>query len=148
MDIINYTKGIFRSFFVICSGVTVGTGVYLKIYNVENVESSLIWQIVIVALLATLVGFVKYSKKELGRDAYLIRSGIHYLLINVLLLSSAYYYKWFTFQSINKIFIYAAIILMVYIMVCLSMYIADSAKAKKLNEKLREFKNKRSDDIE
>lgn len=145
MDIIDYIRHLIKSFFTICSCILVGTTVFVTIVNIDVISNAILWQIIVVSAAATLLDFIRYSRRELSGKSLINRNIIHYMLINILLFLAAYFFEWFKLASISKVIFFMLVILVIYVLIYLSIYFIDSVRAKELNEKLIEYKKRRSE---
>lgn len=149
MDFIGYSKRILRDFFTICSCIFIGASVFILAFLKEtSVDVSLLWQIIVVSLATSFLSIVYCSERELSKRAYLIRSAVHYVLVNLVLFLSVYFFDWFKLGKASTIITFVVLVLIVYILVHISIYFMDNIKAKNLNKMLDEYKKRRGEEIE
>lgn len=141
-----YLKHLVRDFFAICGCILIGTSIFLTVFQVKMINSSLFWQVIIVAFIAALLDFILEGKSQVSKKSYLIRKIVHFILINILLFSSAYMFRWFFLRKMGIMVVFEIIIILVYVLVGFSVYFIDNIHAKKLNEKLIEYKKRRRED--
>lgn len=149
MEFIGYLKRILRDFFTICSCILIGASVFIPAFLKEaSINASLLWQIIVVSLTTSILSIVYCSRRELSKRVYLIRSAVHYVLVNLVLFLSVYFFDWFKLGKTSTIIAFVVLVLLVYILVHISIYFIDNIKAKNLNKMLDEYKKRRGEEIE
>lgn len=138
-----YFKDMLNTFCIINTGITIGASVFIYIFqNGVSLDVNILWQILIVSLLTSSINIVFYSKVELSKKEILVRGGIQYLLINIITLTCAYFFRWIDFKSFNIIVGLTLTILFVFIFTWLICYINDAKVAEQLNAKIDEYNKK------
>lgn len=134
---------IMRAFFLICTCITIGLATFLTIFSVETIPSAALWQILLVSLLiASTGGLIYHSKRELSKKAYLARNAIHFLILGVILIVAANCFNWFKSAPLSAVVAFAVITILIYIFVSVIIYFVKKRQARRMNEKLTEFKEK------
>lgn len=140
-----YIKDVLNTFCIINTGITIGASVFIYLFqNGASLNVDILWQILTVSLLTSFVNIVFYSKSELSKKEILVRGGIQYILINIITLTCAYFFKWIDFKSFDTIVALTLTILFVFIFTWLICYINDAKVAEQLNAKIDEY-NKKSE---
>lgn len=141
MKISKYLECFFKEFFTVCGGLMVITAMFLTIYSKETINSSVLWQIVLVGLSFTFFKFALVNKYELNKKAQSISFAICFMLADMPIV------LWLWLFSPNKIvdttilITYIIIIIIVKASVYAMMYINGNKQAKELNEKLSKYNN-------
>lgn len=132
-------KRILESFFVINTGVTIGAAAFITFLQKDaKLGVGILWQIIIVSLLTALSTVIMHSKNELSKKQTIIRLAANYIIINVIVLCSAYIFNWFEFQEPIKVLGIIIVILFVFVFVWTITYKNDCKVAEMLNKKLNE----------
>ncbi|PHV69303.1 hypothetical protein CS063_16445 [Sporanaerobium hydrogeniformans] len=137
-------KELFRvilySFFMITTGSIFAAALFITFLIPEaRFGVEILWQIISISLLSSLLSIVFYSQRELSKRESIVRQGIHYILINMILISSGYYFEWFKFSEVRKLIIFIALVLVVYMSVRIGIFVSEQKEANKLNEKIKEY---------
>jgi hypothetical protein len=132
-------KTMFRSFFVIATGVAASMYVFCGIFY-PDVRFTLrdIGGILLLAFLSDLPFLVFYSSKELSKKQMYIRKSIHLPILLAVVLYFAYLWDWVGFKSLKEILVLAFLVLIVYIVVSFVAIYYDKKLADKLNNRLKE----------
>jgi hypothetical protein len=125
-----------------------GATIFLTVFAIKKVDTSLLWQITLISFVAALFTLVFYSKHEISGKSHLFRSALHFLLIFGLLVGSAYFFRWFSFANHYFVSFFIAQFVLIYVLVTLSCYFVNYSQAKQLNRKLTEYQRKRSEKLE
>jgi cytochrome c-type biogenesis protein CcmH/NrfF len=132
-----------RAFCFICTCVTIGLASFLIIFSVETIPSTVLWQIPLVSLLIAVTGgLIYHSKRELSKKAYLARNAIHFLILGVILIVAANCFNWFKSAPLSAVVAFAVMTVLIYIFVSVIIYFVKKRQARRMNEKLTEFKEK------
>ena len=81
------------------------------------------------------------SKKQLG-----IRRIIHYLYINVIVLGCGYCFKWFFIEDIKRLVSILFLIAAIFVVVSFVMWSGDKRISKELNERLKDYQERKGFD--
>jgi len=139
-------KDMLLEFLLITAGILLCTTVFCTIFYQDILFGiDLLWQIIGLAFLSTLPGFIFFSKHELTKKQMLNRQIIHVCILVALLLFFAYHWKWLVPQSIVQPIVFIAMIAFVYTIVSFFVYQRDKKVANMLNERLEKFKQKNND---
>ncbi|MDO4544737.1 MAG: DUF3021 family protein [Bacillota bacterium] len=103
-------------------------------------DSTNVAQIFLLALLGTLPTFIFYSSRELSKKALMIRSLIHIIVLEVLMLGAMYLMRWFDPGNLRLIVMIAVSVLVIYLIVRFVQWFIDKKDADEINRRLKEFK--------
>lgn len=139
MRIEEIIKMMFRSFFIIATGVTASMYMFCYILKPE-VSFSLddIGRILLMAFACDLPFVIYYSRKELGKKQMFIRKIIHFSVLLAVLLYLAQLWGWVSMQRPNEIATFVLLVICVYVIVFAITSYQDKKLAKKINESLKE----------
>lgn len=133
-------KEIVQMFFVINTGVTIGTSIFITLLQRDaKLGVEILWQMIAVSLVTAFSSIILYSRNELNKKQILIRTVIHYIAINIIVLGSGFIFNWVDGGEATKVIGLIVCIFIVYIFVWLNMYKSDAKMAKRLNQKIREY---------
>lgn len=141
MSINKYLTYFLRDFLIAFGCLMAVASMLLALYSTRTINTSLLYQLILVALVYTFYKFGLVNTHELGKKAQMISFTICFLLADVMIL------LWLCFFSPNKITDKSTIIayILVFIIVKGAVYImmqVDGKRtAKQLNVKLGEYKN-------
>lgn len=133
-------KEIAQMFFVINTGVTIGTSIFITFLQRDaELGVEILWQMIAVSLVTAFSSIILYSRNELNKKQILIRTVVHYISINIIVLGSGFLFDWVDGGESIKVIGLIVCIFIVYIFVWLNMYKSDEKMAKRLNQKIREY---------
>lgn len=136
-------KAMLVEFFIILSGTTICAAIFCTVFYRDVVLGiDFLWQLIILAFLTTLPQFLFFSKKEISKKQMRIRQSIHVVLVVGLLVFLAHIWDWVEFTSVIEPLAFVMLVLLSYTAIATYMYRRDKKLAARLNEKLREFKDK------
>lgn len=131
-------------FFIIYAGSMFATILFLSLSNppIKSLPSEYLWQVALFSLAADLLSLVYYSKNELTRKQFWIRTAIHTVLLEVILMILGYRIGMYGdfFGGCLMIFI----ILTVDAFVRFVSYLSDRHTADAINEKLKTRRGERN----
>ncbi len=135
-------KELFRTVmiqFFICYTLTMlVTVVFAKLNTPDVTEISVnyIWEVAVFSLFAELPSLLYYSKNELSRRQWWVRTVIHTVLIEVVLMTAGYIIG--MYKGILGSVAFFFTVLAVDVLVRLFSYLADMTTADTINRKLKE----------
>ncbi len=81
-----------------------------------------------------------YSKQELGKNRWLVRMILHFILLEATVIGSAHFlFHWLEEWDITQHVVMAGMILLVYLVVILTGWKKDQHSAGKINQRLQEM---------
>lgn len=137
MDKKSYFLALVRQYFVIYTCSMVATFVFCKIFHSDVClpVDFLAWMLVF-SLCATLPGWLFYSKKELSKKQWMWRKVLHFLLLEVVLLTLGRVGQ--MYRGIGQAVGFAVTVFCVYAFVMVLEFQSEKKTAVHMNEKLRE----------
>lgn len=122
-------------------GLTVGFSIYTKIFLPVHPFNYFVFdQILLIAALCGLTGFVYYSKKDISNFQMGVRIVIHLLLVIGIVLSLGARWRWIMPSPLGWVIFTAFIILSFFVALLVSGAISEKV-AKQLNASLRKRRN-------
>lgn len=131
-------------FFIIYTGSMFATLLFISLSNqpVKTLPSEYLWQVALFSLAADLISLVYYSKNELTRKQFWIRTAIHTVLLEVILLILGY--RIGMYGDFFGGCLMVLIILIVDAFVRFVSYLIDRQTADVINEKLKTRREERN----
>ncbi|MDO4555295.1 MAG: hypothetical protein Q4B70_09150 [Lachnospiraceae bacterium] len=141
MDFITILNKMVRQYFIILAGTIIAATVYCTFLMSDAVITiDYLWWILLFCALADLPIFVYYSREELTKKQWNIRTILHTILLEIVLLFAGKMLG--MYQGIYDGSIFAIIILLIDVLVRVMTYTKDWKMADDINQKLRERKGK------
>ena len=139
MNAENLLKTMFRSFFIIVTGIIASMYVFCLIFY-PDASFSLhdIGGILVMAFVSDLPYLIFYSGKELSKKQMYIRKSIHLPVLLSVVLYFACLWDWISINHTKEVLTFVLLFLFVYIMVFITCKYQDQKLADKLNRRLRE----------
>ena len=139
MNAENLLKTMFRSFFIIVTGIIASMYVFCLIFY-PDASFSLhdIGGILVMAFVSDLPYLLFYSGKELSKKQMYIRKSIHLPVLLSVVLYFACLWDWISINHTKEVLTFVLLFLFVYIMVFITCKYQDQKLADKLNRRLRE----------
>lgn len=142
MDLKTILKKMLYLYFVIYTGSMFATFFFcMAFYPDATFKISYFAWMMLLALLGDLPMLVFYSKKEPSRRSSMIRNMIHFLLLEVVLMTAAY--KMELYDGIYEGIWFVVTIFLVYLLVWRIEYLMDMKTAEKLNRSLLERRKRK-----
>lgn len=142
-----FFKKLLQAYFIIVTCTLFSSALFITIFNHgAKVSSGFLWQVLLFSLGATLTMFILYSKKELSKSALIIRKILHYISLNILLISLGIYWGWFSIDYMFQIFVIVINVAVVYAIVEALLCFSNIKQAERFNEKIKEYKSQRTID--
>jgi len=132
-------KTMFRSFFIIATGITASMYVFCLIFN-PNARFTMhdIGGILLLAFLSDLPYLFFYSGTELSKKQMYVRKAVHLPVLFAIVLYFAYLWNWIDLGRIREVAVLVLLILFVYIIVFAISIHYDKKMADKLTHRLKE----------
>lgn len=129
-----------NAFFVITAGVVLAAGTFCSVFARDaHFGIEIFWQVLLLAVLTTLPFFIFYSKKELGKKAWIARVAIHGTVLVAIILCCGVLWDWIEVTNIAQLAFYIALIAVVYALVLLFALQRDKKTARALNSGLEKY---------
>ncbi|MCM1063473.1 MAG: DUF3021 domain-containing protein [Eubacterium sp.] len=137
---------LFQIYTMVLTGVVFAVAVFTTVVNpIERVESALLWQMSLVSGMCTLMSLVVYPwRREMGKVEAIVRTIVHYALINAVVLGSGVLFDWYNpseFSSVAAMMLSIAIIFGVITAISWRKGIKE---ADKMNKRLEEYQKEKS----
>ena len=142
MEIRKILKMMMRNYLLIYAGSMISTWVFCIIFEPDACfDLNYFAWMMIFAACGDLPVLVFYSRKKLTEKQWKIRFAIHLILLEIVLLTFAYFAK--MYQTFRQGFLFAILIFAVYLIIRLFEYRSDKKDAEKMNMKIQENRKER-----
>ncbi len=132
-------KTMFRSFFIIATGIVISMYVFCLIFYPDASFTLYdIGGILKLAFISDLPYLLFYSNKELSKKQMYIRKSVHLPVLLAVVLYFAYLWDWVDLNHMKEVIVLLLLILIVYVVVFAITICYDKKLADKLNHRLRE----------
>ena len=140
MKLSEFVQNIIKNFLIIFASIIIIITILRQLYH-PNIAFDLksIYIIMAVSFLSALTGFILYSPNEISEKNMRTRMAIHFFTLEMLLIALSGVLN--IANSVLEVIILALQIAVIYIIVRLLSWQHDKKEAKKINEKLKAFKN-------
>ena len=142
-----FFRRLLEYFCFINTGAMISAAIFIFIFYRQALFSiAIFWQILIVSFIAAFITTILMVKDDLSKKMERIKNIIHYILMNILVVVSAYTFKWIEDDFLIETIILIILISIVYIAVTVISYKSDEKVADKLNERLSYYNSKEDSD--
>lgn len=141
MEVQQLLKKLIVSYPIIYGGTMMATLIYCLVFE-PNTSFGLdyfCWMLLF-ALAGDLPSVLFYSRRELTRRQWNVRTLIHFIVLVLVLLFFAK--KLELYHTFQQGLFFAGLVLAVYLIVMFACFAGDRAQANKINERLKAMKNK------
>ena len=107
-----------------------------------DLETKNLWEVLLLSFLCTICSFIYPWNRAMGNVERYIRIGIHYLLINVIILGFGSLFEWYHFSSPKSLFFMIISIAAIFAIISGTSWSCSAKDAKKMNEKLEQYQEK------
>lgn len=122
----------------------IGSAIYISIFCKDALlDVYILWQILGCSFLCTLGNFL-YINKEKSKSRYYTIIGIHYLYVNVVVLSCGILFEWFSLDNLMMVIAMLLMIAMIFIFIACLLQIRLKKHTDLMNQKLKEYVKKRN----
>lgn len=111
----------------------------------ETFPYYIFWQIAFMSLITSIISVLMCSNDNITKEHAKFRNIIHYILINVMMIVSAYIFKWIKNDYIVKTFVLFLLVSAVYAGVTAMCYKNDKKTAEQLNKRLLSYNSQEND---
>lgn len=137
-----YIKNTLYAFCLVNTGSMLGAALFISIFYSREIKyDNILWRIASISLIIAIINTALFSKDKLSKKEFMLRTILHYILVNIVVIGSAYIFEWIN-NSMSQIISLIIIILAVYVFVFLLTYQSDKQAAEKLNERISEYNKK------
>lgn len=131
-------KKLLQTFAYVLAGTTLCTALFITIFIPnEDLNISLLWQMIIVSAICSLGNLVYYYKRVLSKRQMRFRIICHYLYINAVVMGSGYLFEWMTPGLILEFLVMLLLIAVVYVIIAMVTFRQEAKVAEILNRQLR-----------
>lgn len=135
---------LFEIFSMVTSCVVIAVALFTTVVNpVEAVEPVILWQIPCVSFLCSLGSLIHPWDRTPGKREMGIRIVVHFLLTNVIVLTSGFCFQWYRSDDLGSVAVMLVTIALIFGVVSAFSWSRDAGEAKRMNDKLREFQQKK-----
>ncbi|MFG6357489.1 MAG: DUF3021 domain-containing protein [Acetatifactor sp.] len=132
-----------RVFTMVLTGVVFAVAVFTMVINpTETVETKLFWQMPLVSALCTLTSLIYPWNREMSKKEIIVKTLIHYLLINAIVLGGGALFYWYDPSQVRNIAAMVLAITLIFGVVTAISWRKSAADAARMNEKLEEYQKK------
>lgn len=135
---------LFHIYTMVMTGVVFATAIFITVINpMERVESVLLWQMAAVSGLCTLMSLICYPwNREMGKMENIVRTTIHYVLINVVVLGSGAWFEWYDPARWGSVGAMMLSIAVIFGIVTFISWRKGKREAAEMNRRLEEYQKK------
>ncbi len=136
---------LFNAFSRVTACVVIAVAVFTTILEpTDTVEAAVLWQIPAVSALCALTCLIYPWDRTLGKAEMGIRTLIHYLLINGIVLGAGFWFHWYRIDRIQSVAVMLITIALIFALVSAVTWAQRAEEAKQMNERLREYQEKKA----
>jgi fatty acid desaturase len=127
-----------KTFIYVLACSMISAAVFITIFNPkETFDIMLLWEVILMAVIASLGSVLFFSKKEISKEQMRIRKIIHYIYINIVVVGTAILCRWIHVSKLLQLMVMLILIALVYTIVCAVMFYKEEKTAEWMNEQLR-----------
>ncbi|MCM1105169.1 MAG: DUF3021 domain-containing protein [Clostridium sp.] len=142
-------KFLWEVFSMILACVVIVVGIFTTIVNpIERVESVIFCQMAVVSFVCALSCFIFPWDRVMKKKEIVIRIGIHYLLINLIVLGAGSLFDWYHVKYLKSLLAMIISIASIYAIVSGAAWRRTAQDTKRLNEKLEQYRGKKHEKLE
>ena len=138
MGINEIIQRMFYLFFVTLSGLLIASCVFLLLFGHYALRVNDIAALIVLSAGINVGAFVFYSKRELKKSEMLLRHAVHLILVVGITLATAFVMNWISWQEPLRIFVFALLMIMVYVGSSVVEMLRSKRLASDLNQKIGE----------
>lgn len=125
---------------MVTSCMVIAVAFFTTVINpVDKVSTVTFWQIPAAAVPITLVTLIYPWDRPLGKREMAVRTVIHYVLINVIVLGAGIVFEWYDPKNVRNVISMVASIVIIYAVVYGISWGRSARDAKQMNERLKEY---------
>jgi hypothetical protein len=137
---VEFLKKIMFTFIYILAGITISASIFITIFIPDILFSiHLLWQIIGMSAVCSCGNFIYLSRNDLGKQQMKLRIILHYLYINVVVLTGAFLWEWLIPGYTIQILVMFLLIAAVYSAITIITFRQEERTAEKLNIRLRKM---------
>lgn len=105
----------------------------------EIVDAEIFWQIPLVSALCTLTSLIYPWDREMSKREVIVKTVIHYVLVNVVVLSSGAFFNWYDPSHFRNVCAMVLVIALIFGVVSIISWRKSAADAARMNERLEKY---------
>lgn len=138
---------LFQIYAMVMTSVTFAVAVFTTIISpAEMIETKLLWQMILVSGLCTLTSLIYPWNREMGKVEMIVKTVIHYILINVIVLGSGALFYWYDPTQIYSIMTMVFTIAVIFGSITAGSWKKAALDAARMNERLEEYQRRTEQD--
>jgi Co/Zn/Cd efflux system component len=141
MNVRKYLVCFFKDFFLACGCLLAVVTLFLGISSVKTIDTSSLWQIIIIASAYTFFKTALLNKYELEKKMQVLNFTICHLLAEILIIAWLWFFSPNKMVDANLMIAYSIIVILVNGSVYIMMYMNGQQQARQINEKLSQYNN-------
>lgn len=135
---------LFEVFSMVTACVIIAVALFTTVLDpVDTLEPAILWQIPCISFLCSLGCLIYPWDRPLGKREMGVRIVIHYLLINGIVLTAGFWFRWYRVDNLGSVVVMLITIALIFGIVSAISWRKSAADAKRMNERLREFQQKK-----
>ena len=137
---------LFNAFSRVTACVVIAVAAFTTILEpTDTVETAVLWQIPAVSALCALTCLIYPWDRTLGKAEMGIRTLIHYLLINGIVLGAGFWFEWYRIDRLGSVVSMVLTIAVIFALVSAITWAQALEEAKQMNKRLREYQQKKAE---
>ncbi len=137
---------LFHIFSMITSCMVIAVALFTTVINpTERILSTTLWQIVAVAAVLTVPSLIYPWDRSMGKTEIAVRTVIHYVLVNVIVLVSGRMFDWYSAEDALSVAAMLVTIAVIFAIVSGISWSKSARDAKRMNERLKGYAKKAVD---
>ena len=130
-------------FSMVMAGVVLAVAIFTTVIDpVEEIESVLLWQMLLVSGLCTMTALIYPWGREMGKVEAMVKTLIQYVLINVIVLGSGALFCWYNPSKFYSIVGMVLTIAIIFGSITVSSWKRAALDAARMNERLEEYQKR------
>lgn len=109
------------------------------LFPTESISPYTLWQVLITSFLCALSALLYPWERTMKKTEFRIRVCVHYILINIIVLSFGWRFEWYQPTHLRSILSMLITIAVIFCIVSLISWTRSAKDAKKMNERLEEY---------
>lgn len=140
-------KMVIKFFCIICTGSVFGAAVCTSFTKSKiTIHANILWQILLLSLLMASLTLIYYSSKELSKKSYLLRTFIHYLGVNAIMIIGGMKFGWIGPGEPVSAKLFVIMVTVIYLAITGGNYCYNERISRKLNDALSSYHQKKQND--
>lgn len=137
---------LFNAFSRVTACVVIAVAAFTTILEpTDTVETAVLWQIPAVSALCTLSCLIYPWDRTPGKTEMGIRTVIHYLLVNGIVLGAGFWFEWYRIDRLGSVVSMVLTIAVIFALVSAITWAQALEEAKQMNKRLREYQQKKAE---